>query len=76
LVKINSAINQIAGMVTERSGQGHGASGVLRVGLHAAQQCGDRLSGRLFGSGLINSQLRCQLVHRNVSQDVIYSSHR
>jgi hypothetical protein len=30
----------------------------------------------LFGRGLIDSQLRSQLVHRNVGQDVVYSTHR
>jgi len=36
----------------------------------------DRLPGRLFGRSLVDSQERRQLVHRNVGQDLVYSTHR
>jgi hypothetical protein len=51
------------------------AGWIFGVSLHTTQQRGDRLTSRLFGSGLINSQLRGQLVHRDVSQDVVNSTH-
>jgi hypothetical protein len=76
LVKIDSTVDQIAGMIAERSSQRPGAARIFRVRLHAAQQRWDCLSRRLFSRGLINPQLRGELVHRNVGQDVIYGIHR
>jgi hypothetical protein len=43
--------------------------------LHSTKQRGDCLTCHLFGGGLVNSELRGKLIHRNVSQDVIYSTH-
>jgi hypothetical protein len=50
------------------------AIAIFGVSLQTTKQCGDGLTSRLFGSGLINSQLRGQLVHRDVSQDVVNST--
>jgi hypothetical protein len=75
LVEINSAIDQVAWMLAERSSQGHSAGWVFGVGLHATEKRGDRLTGCLFGCGLIHSQLCGELVHRYVSEDVVYSTH-
>jgi hypothetical protein len=44
--------------------------------IHSAKKRGDCLTRRLFGGGLVNSQLRGKLVHRNVGHDVFYSTHR
>jgi hypothetical protein len=71
----DSALDQVAGTVAERSSQGAGARGIFGVGLHSAKKCGDSLTRRLFGGGLVNSQLSGELIHRNVGQDVIYSTH-
>ena len=71
LVKIDSTVNQVAGMIAERSSQRPGTGGIFGVGLHAAEKRGDCLTCGLFGGGLINSQLRGELIHRNVGQDVL-----
>ena len=63
-------------MIAERSSQRHSSGRILGVGLQSAKKRGDRLTGRLFGGGLVNPKLRSELVHRNVSQDVVYSTHR
>ena len=55
LVEINPAIDQVARMVAERSSQGRGARGILGVRLHSAKERGDRVTGGLFGGGLVNS---------------------
>ena len=75
LIEIDTAIDQLAGVLAERSGQRPGAGGIFGIGLHSAKQRGDCLTRHLFGGGLVNSQLRGKLVHRNVGQDVIYSTH-
>jgi hypothetical protein len=62
-------------MITERSSQRPGAGRILGVGLHSDEKRRDCLTGGLFGGGLINSELRGELIHRNVGQDVLYSSH-
>ena len=75
LAKIDSAIDQITRVLAERSGQRPGASGILGVGLHSTKQRRDCLTRHLFGGCLVNSELRGKLIHRNVGQDVIYSTH-
>jgi len=75
LVKIDSAVNQVARMIAERSSQRPGAGRIFGVGLHSSEKRRDCLTGRLFGGGLINSELRGELIHRNVGQDVLYSTH-
>jgi hypothetical protein len=43
--------------------------------LHSTQQRRDGLAGCSFGGGLVDPQLRGELVHGNVSKDVVYSTH-
>src|SRR5687768_1565187 len=52
-----------------------GTAGIFGVGLHSAQQRGDCPARHLFSGGLINSELRGKLIHRNFGQYVIYSTH-
>jgi hypothetical protein len=61
--------------LVEGSGQRPGTPGIFGVGLHSAQQRGDCLARHLFSGGLINSELRGKLIHRNFGQYVIYSTH-
>jgi hypothetical protein len=76
LAKIDSTVHQLARVIAESAGQRSGAGRICSVGLHPAKQGGDRLTSRLLGGCLINSQLRGELVHRNVGQDVVYCTHR
>jgi hypothetical protein len=75
LVKIDSAVNQVAGMIAKRSRQRRGAGRILGVGLHSTEQRWNCLTCGLFGGGLINSELCGELIHRNVGQDVLYCTH-
>ena len=76
LAQIHTAVQQVTGVITEGTGQGCGAGRVFGVGLEAPEEGRYRLPGGRFGRRLVDAQLRSELGHRQVGEDLFDCAQR